>query len=128
MKDRLVRTWRAIILGGHKSWVLFENGTCVIIEALEGDLEDQAVHLMKQWGPVHGGSAAGDFSTVTLKTGDGWVVTSHHRDILTLVLPDELDDDPGELAIGLHGRSKRNQDAATLTVIHVEDRRDAETE
>ena len=34
-----------------------------------------AMVLMKDWGPVHVGSPAGDFSTVTLTDHPGWAVT-----------------------------------------------------
>ena len=125
MHDKLVNAWREIIVGNEKSWVLFENGTCVILLEPEDDLSAQAIGLMKEWGPVHAGSSAGDFSTIALENDAGWVVTCHHNDILTYVLPEELDDSPEDLLVGLHGRSKRDRDAESLTVIHIEDKRNA---
>ncbi len=122
----LVNVWRNIIVGDDKSWVLFENGTCVILMDPDEDLSAQAIELMKQWGPVHAGCSAGDFSTITLDDEAGWVVTCHHDDILTYVSPDECGDDTSDVAVGLLGRSKRGQDAETLTVIHVEDKRGAD--
>ncbi len=122
--DTLVDTWRAIILGKEKSWVLFQHGTCVILMQPEQDLTAQAIELMQQWGPVHVGSPAGDFSSITLADHPGWVVTGHHPDMLTYVSPDEFGDtEPSEVAVGLLGRSKRNQDAEDLQVLHVEDKR-----
>ena len=123
MKNDLVNKWRQIITGDDKSWVLFENGTCVILMEPEEDLAAQAITLMKEWGPVHAGCSAGDFSTITLEDETGWVVTSHHNDILTYVFPAEAADEPSDLSVGLLGRSKRRQDADSLTVIHVEDKR-----
>lgn len=125
VNDELVQVWRSIIIGDDKSWVLFENGTCVILMEQEDDLASQAIELLKEWGPVHAGCSAGDFSTITLENDDGWVVTSHHNDILTYVAPDEVGDDASDVSVGLYGRSKRNQDAAALSVIHVEDKRNA---
>ncbi|MEN8215562.1 MAG: hypothetical protein ABFS56_04150 [Pseudomonadota bacterium] len=125
MNDQLVAQWRNIIVGDDKSWVLFENGTCVILMEPETDLSAQAVELMKEWGPVHAGTSAGDFSTITLEDDSGWVVTSHHNDILTYVAPEEGGDEPTDLSVGLLGRSKRNQDAESLAVIHIEDKRNA---
>ena len=125
MNDELIQVWRSIIIGDDKSWVLFENGTCVILMEPEGDLGAQAIELLKEWGPVHAGSSAGDFSTINLDTHEGWVVTSHHNDILTYVSPDEAGDDPSDLSVGLLGRSMRAQDADALTVIHVGDKRNA---
>jgi hypothetical protein len=120
----LVPIWRSIILGDQKSWVLFKNGTCVILMEPEADLSVQAVALMKEWGPVHAGCPAGDFGTIELTNAPGWVVTSHHNDILTYVGTDEINEaDPSDLVVGLFGRGKRDQDAQELEIIHVEDRR-----
>jgi cell wall assembly regulator SMI1 len=80
--DRLIEAWRASINDPDKSWVLFENGTCVILMESEADLAVQATNLLREFGPVHAGSPAGDFSTITLENGRGWVVTCHHNDIL----------------------------------------------
>ena len=118
-----IDTWRKIIVGDDKSWVLFANGTCVVLMEPEDDLESQAIELMKEWGPVHAGSPAGDFNTVTLPDNLGWVATCHHNDILTLVLRDELEGEPEDVMVGLYGRSKRDQDAHDLQVIHIEDKR-----
>ena len=91
----------------------------------EDDLSAQSIELIKEWGPVNAGSSAGDFSTITLENKTGWVVTSHHNEILTYVGLEESGDNPSDLSVGLLGRSKRNQDAESLTVIHVEDKRNA---
>jgi hypothetical protein len=123
--QKLIEAWRATIRGPDKSWVVFENGTCVVLVEPESDLEAQAVSLLREWGPVHPGSPAGDFRTITLENGLGWVVTCHHNDILTFVSPDELGHDVNDLTIGLLGRSKRGQDAEGLRVVHVEDNRAA---
>ena len=119
----LVEAWRATINGPNKSWVLFENGTCVILMEPEADLAAQATALLKEWGPVHAGSSFGDFGTIELEDGRGWVVTCHHNDILTFVGPDEVRPGAAEVAVGLYGRSKRGQDAEELRVLHVEDKR-----
>jgi len=122
----LVEAWRATINGPEKSWVLFENGTCVILLEPEADLAAQATALLREFGPVHAGSSFGDFSTITLEDGRGWVITCHHNDILTFVGPDEASPDAQDVVIGLLGRSKRGQDAEQLRVLHVEDKRHAE--
>jgi hypothetical protein len=78
---------------------------------------------MREWGPVVPGTPAGDFSVIELDTAPGWVVTSHHPDILTYVAREEVGDGASEPFVGLLGRSKRDQDARELEIIHVEDRR-----
>jgi hypothetical protein len=120
----LIDIWRSVIVGDEKSWVLFKHGTCVILMEPEADLSAQALALMREWGPVHAGCSAGDFSTIDLDSAPGWVVTSHHNDILTYVSPDEVEQsDPGDVLVGLIGRGKRGEDALELEIIHVEDRR-----
>lgn len=58
----------------------------------------------------------------------GWVVASHHPDMLTMVLPSEVGQSEDFLTVGLYGRSKRDSDSSDLTVIHVEDKRAQPTE
>lgn len=124
IQNPLIEIWRSIIIGDQKSWVLFSNGTCVILMEPEDNLSSQALALLKEWGPVHVGSSAGDFSTIDLTGASGWVVTSHHNDILTYVGPEEIEQpEPSDLIVGLHGRSKRDQDAHELKIIHIEDKR-----
>ncbi len=98
MADLLVDTWRQIIIGNQKSWVLFYHGTCVILACPEQDIAAQAIAIMEQWGPVHAGSSAGDFSTITLSEYPGWVVTGHHADMLNYVSPNRLGEkDPNDV-------------------------------
>jgi hypothetical protein len=115
----LIDTWRSIIVGEGKSWVLFEHGTCVILTSPVADLAGAAMALLKEWGPVVPGTSAGDFNVVALQEDPGWVVTCHHPDILTYVGADEFQGEtPEDMLIGLLGRSKRHQDAEELQVIH----------
>ena len=116
----VVEVWRHIIVGEGKSWVLFEQGTCVIFRDLRAGHADAAIALLREWGPVHAGSSAGDFSVIELTDEPGWVVTCHHPDVLTYVSPGALSAVPSELEVGMAGRSQRDQDAEDLKVIHVE--------
>jgi hypothetical protein len=121
--ESLIDKWRSIIIGDHKSWVLFANGTCVILMQPSDDLASQATELLREYGPVSAGSSAGDFGTITLEPGPGWVVYGHHNDILTYVDPSEVDADSNDLVVGLFGRSKRDRDGQELCVVHVEEKR-----
>jgi hypothetical protein len=120
-----VDVWRRIIVGDHKSWVLFAHDTCVVLVDPGEDLVAQAVDILREYGPVHAGGPAGDFNVITLDVPPGWVVTGHHPDVLTYVAPDEVGR-PDDLAVGLTGRGKRDQDGHELQVVHVEDHRHAE--
>lgn len=118
----LAGVWRRLLNDPRKSWVLFEHGTCVVLTAPEGDLAGQATGILREFGPVHVGTPAGDFNVVDLDDAPGWAVTGHHQDVLTYVAPEELDDH-GTLAVGLFGRAKRHEDGTAPHVVHVEDRR-----
>jgi hypothetical protein len=120
MQQELVDIWRRIIIGEGKGWVLFEHGTCVIFTEPSGDLGEQAIAIMREWGPVAGGSSAGDFSVIGFDDEPGWVVTSHHPDVLTFVPPEDMAEEPSELVIGLLGRAQRGMDAEELTIVHIE--------
>jgi hypothetical protein len=78
--------------------------------------------LLKEWGPVVPGTPAGDFNVVALQEDPGWVVTSHHPDILTYVGRDEFGEGeaPDDMVIGLIGRARRHQDAQELQIVHTE--------
>jgi hypothetical protein len=121
----LVTLWRSIIQGDQKSWVLFEHGTCLILMQPEADLATQACQIMSTWGPVKVGTAAADFDIISLPDPPGgWVVTGHHPDMLNYVSPeDSPDPNPSGLAIGLIGRGSRDQDAHSLKIAHIEDKR-----
>lgn len=119
----LVDRWQAILQDSKKPWILFENGTCVILAEPEGDPASQAIELMKEWGPVQVATPSADFSVIHLVSVPGWLVTCHHRDILTYVNPDEINrTEPNEVLVGLTGRSKRDQDAQELEILFIADR------
>ncbi|MFF2183825.1 hypothetical protein [Streptomyces sp. NPDC058155] len=121
--DILIDVWQRLLADPRKSWVLFEHGTCVVLTAPgEEEPAEQATGILKEFGPAHAGSSAGDFGVIDLKDAEGWVVTGHHNDVLTYVGPDEPQDQ-SEIAVGLLGRSKRHLDGTELHVVHVEDRR-----
>ncbi len=123
----LIETWRGIIQGDNKSWVLFEHGTCVILMQPQTDLAAQATALLAEWGPVQVGTDSADFNVIELANSPGWVVTCHHPDILVCVPADgEERSDTSEVEIGLIGRSIRGQDAEELNVTHIEDKRPAD--
>lgn len=127
MERESAQIWRNIIRGSEKSWVLFKHETCVIFPKPIESLENGAIELMKEYGPVHVGSPAGDFTTIKLINDPGWVVAGHQPDILTYVSPAELGTGKAsDVAIGLAGRSKRDLDAKELHVVHVEDKRQSD--
>lgn len=121
--EAIMAGWRRILEGQGKSWVVFANGTCVVLAEPQGDLKEQAIELLKVWGPAHAGTPSGDFWVVELENNGGHVVESHHPDIMTYLPPEEDEEGTSEMIMGLIGRSKRDLDAQELKVVHVEDGR-----
>ncbi|MBV5337766.1 MAG: hypothetical protein J0653_07515 [Deltaproteobacteria bacterium] len=82
--------------------------------------EEQATALLKS---LFSGDAEafGDFGVQPLDAQRGWIVTSPHPDIVTLVtfaeVPEEYREDT--LSIASHARAKRKIDADSCRVIHV---------
>ncbi|GAA3946816.1 hypothetical protein GCM10023085_31270 [Actinomadura viridis] len=123
--EEIVAVWRTVILGDEKSWVMFRNGTCVILMEPEEDLAAQATEILREYGPALGGTPSGDFGVIDLDDAPGWVVYGHHSDVLTYVAPEEVEEDADDVKIGLLGRSRRALDGEELDVVHVEDKRPA---
>jgi hypothetical protein len=123
MADEALTAWSQILDGTRYPWVLFSNGTCVVLTEPEPDPVAHAKRILVEWGPVEEGTSSTDFSVITLEEQPGWAVTSHHDDLLTFVGVSEFPDLPTDVAVGLQGRRKRVLDAASLQVIHVSDPR-----
>ena len=107
-----------------KDWVLFSNGTYIIFE--DDTLKDKggkAIEIMKEYGPVHIGSPAGDFFITTLNFTQGWVVGGHYYGMYTYVHPKELQimgvKNPSDIDIGTIGRNKRDKDGKELNIIFI---------
>jgi hypothetical protein len=107
-----------------KDWVLFSNGTYIILEDTTiKDKAEKAVEIMKEYGPVHAGSPAGDISITKLTYTDGWVVGGHFYGMYTYVHPKQLEQrgikNPSDLDVGLVGRQYRDRDGKQLKTIYV---------
>ncbi len=103
-------------------WVLFSNGTVVIIDdpTDKENLKEKALTHMKQYGPVYPGCPAGDFSTVELHDTEGWLVSVYGHGMYTYVHPQELENsNPESALIGLYGRDKRDKDSRELKIIYI---------
>ena len=105
-----------------QDWVLFENGTYIIFDDISTikDIKEEAIRVMKEFGPVYAGGSAGDFSVIHLNLTEGWLVSGHGYGMYTYVHPSELDSEsPNDLEIGLYGRSKRDSDGQNPEIIHI---------
>ena len=105
-----------------QDWVLFENDTYIIFDDISTieNVKEEALQLMKEFGPVSAGGPAGDFNVIHLTLTEGWLVSGHGYGMYTYVHPSELDNEsPNDLEIGLYGRSKRDSDGQNPQIIHI---------
>lgn len=117
-----IEAWQELMIEPYP-WVLFENGTCVILmKPSDHPAEQEAATLLKNLFSSTG-EEFGDYGVLKLSLNKGWIVTSTPPDIVTLVkyneVPEEYRDDT--LSIGSHGKNKRKMDAQACRVIHVAD-------
>ncbi len=111
--------WHTLIEDPQKSWVVFENGTCVILMKPSNDLAQQAKNLLSEFG---GATASNEFSVLELDVVSGWVIGWQHPDILNFVAPDELFEGlPKDMQAGLIGRQHRIEDAQQLKTVYIYD-------
>jgi len=121
-ESELIEKVKAAINPKFQDWVLFENGTYIILDSLDTDdkIRNIALERMSKYGPVHVGGSAGDFGVSELIEIEGWSISSHSYGMYTYVHPSELDtDSPSEIEIGFFGRNKRNLDGENPIIIHV---------
>jgi hypothetical protein len=120
----LISHIRLAINPKYQHWVLFSNGSYIILtDSLKGDPKSNALKIMKEYGPVHGGSPAGDISIKKLNKTQGWSVGGHYYGMYTYVHPDELIRagiaNPSDLDVGVYGRDKRDKDAKELRIVYI---------
>lgn len=125
----LIDIWRILVDDDQKNWVMFEHGTCIVLNDPQDDLEAQALEILKAWGPVVAGTPLGDFNVKNLDDFPGWLVVYPNPDIANYVDPDILIENDLEdqidmhMGIGLFGRHLRKEDFNSQKIIHIEDNR-----
>ena len=73
--QRYIDVWKELLDGfaNMRGFVVFSHGSVVILKGLhdtddtEESARDEALDVMKQYGPVFPGSQAGDFNTTSTK-------------------------------------------------------------
>lgn len=112
----LENIYKKVIEPKLKDWVIFENGTCVIIYHPPKDLEAEAIEVLQKYGQVHPGSESADFTV--MKADSGWVVAGNQPGILNYVSEDE-GYGKEDYEIGLIGRNQKELDAKELKIVYV---------
>ena len=70
--QRYIDMWKKLLEGfaGMSGFAVFSHGSAVILKrphATEESAKEEALEVMKQYGPVFPGSEAGDFNTTSTK-------------------------------------------------------------
>jgi hypothetical protein len=114
---RLIEIWEGRV-GGESSWVLFQNGTCVLCRDPELDPVEYARGVLSEWGPVVPGTPLGDFNYEIQLNPAGILVTYSHPDVFTFVLAEEMEDPDSPLGAALAARYSRGEDAEDLNIVY----------
>ncbi len=118
----VIAVFQKVVIDPSMSWVLFRNGTCVMLLDPEKDVKKQAIKILKDHGAVVAGTPLGDFEVTKISDINGWIVTGAFSGIMMYVSDEEAGNHHDDIDIGMIGRSKRERDAKKLEVIHVEDK------
>lgn len=123
MNDKeLIENVKLAINPKFQDWVLFKNGTYIIFDDITKvkNINDEAMVMMKEFGPVFAGGPAGDFNTIHLTKTEGWIVSGHGYGMYTYVSPSEIQNESAnDMEIGLLGRSKRDLDGKKPEIIYI---------
>ena len=117
----LVSIYKKVITDHSMNWVLFKNGTCVMLLKPEKDIRAQAIKILKEHGSVIAGTPSGDFEVTKIPPINGWIITGDYPGIMMYVSFEE-GKKKGDFEIGMIGRTNREQDAKELSVVYVEDK------
>lgn len=117
----LVEVYKKIITDQSMNWVLFKNGTCVMLLNPQNDIKTQAIQILRAHGSVTPGTPTGDFEVTKIPEINGWIVTGDYPGIMMYV-SDREGKKKEDAEVGLIGRSKRERDAQELEVMYTEDK------
>lgn len=123
--QRYIEVWDSLLNETrYSNWVVFSNGTVVLVVENQENIEAFASSHLKEWGRVIPGTPLGDIGILEPAAVEGWVVYGASDFILCYVAPEELRNKAAtDINIGLLGRNKRNRDAKQCRIIHVHSKR-----
>lgn len=123
MADAHVQTWQRLLLFDPQPWVVFENGTCVLLANPEANLEVQARAVLAADREARRGQASCPMQVKNLNDLPGWVVWGPDPSIWAYVGyaeaggPDANHEDVCRIA-----RARIEKDEEAPKIIHVEER------
>lgn len=120
LKQKFIEIAKKTIIGDIK-WVLFSNGTFILVKDKVDNLQEATTNFLTEFGPVVPATPMGDFSILDLKDGEGWLITSWKQPMLTIVLKEEFDNESeiDDMSAGTYGRTKRGMDAKHPEILFI---------
>lgn len=119
--EKYVSLFRSGFLEPH-AWVMFANGTSVVIVEPSNAIEEQARKILADTYPSNAHLDYEDVGIRNLANNTGWLITSKNPDICNLILIEdiEVDSSTDTLSIAVYAKRLRRQDWLDRRVIHVE--------
>ena len=118
-QERMIENVQLAVYSEMKNWILFENGTYVIIEEeiTEERIRKMGIAQMKQ-ARESKEDALTDFLVTDLPKVDGWSMNRNADGMYTYLYTSEFESkEPTFLEITKLGKAKRDKDAEDLKVI-----------
>lgn len=115
----VVTVFKKVVTDHAMPWVLFKQGTCVMLLNPEEDVRSQAIKILKDHGSVVAGTPSGDFEVTKIPEIKGYIITGDYPGIMIFVSEEETGSKKSDFEIGMIGRSKRGQDSKESEVVHV---------
>ncbi|MGH1336583.1 MAG: hypothetical protein ACRBFS_10680 [Aureispira sp.] len=120
--EELLKKVQQSIIPVYKNWVLFKNGTYIILDDVSNipDVAQEALRLLATYRPKSVlEKPTWDYSISHLERVEGWSVYGNGYGIYTYVHPDEMMDAPAPPTIIVFSRNKRSLDEANPQILYI---------
>lgn len=124
-RAKLIKNWKLLLASEESSsWVLFNNGTCIILRNFSGALEVEAKRLLESADKNIGHGGFRDLNVSPIPEPSGWIVTGEQPNVRVFVDPSDFNEPlDSDLQVGLVGRINATFDAKELLAIFIHESR-----
>lgn len=120
--EQLLEKVQQSIIPVYKNWVLFKNGTYIILDDISNipDVGQEAIRLLAAYRPKSAMEKPDwDYSISHLERVEGWSVYGNGYGIYTYVHPSEMIEAPAPPIIIVFSRNKRTLDEANPEILYI---------
>ncbi|MFK7797861.1 MAG: hypothetical protein AB8E82_10440 [Aureispira sp.] len=120
--EQLLEKVQQSIIPVYKNWVLFKNGTYIILDDISNipDVGQEAIRLLAAYRPKSVmEKPSWDYSISHLERVEGWSVYGNGYGIYTYVHPSEMVDAPAPPTIIVFSKNKRMLDEANPEILYI---------